>query len=177
MRVERRDYILIPVVTELERQVQQYIAEELHTVRGTLEHRFPVRKILDMQFSNMPTGEEFRDPSFREDPIRSSWWIENHDRIIFRYQTNPRANYRWVSRGLEEDFEVRERAFGVTVEPAWTHCSITITTNVEMDPNKRPVSFTETFAWEDDRLIVSTISAVNFKDRHLIEGMAHVVNR
>lgn len=177
MRVERRDYILIPVVTELERQVQQYIAEELHTVRGTLEQRFPARKILDMQFSNMPTGEEFRDPSFREDPIRSSWWIEKCDRIILRCQVNPRANYRWVSRGQEEDFLVQGMAFGVTVEPAWTHCSITLTTNVEMDPGKRPVSFTETFAWEDDRLIVSTIEAVNYEDRHLIEGLTNVVNR
>lgn len=116
-----------------------------------LRSDFPFRKIVDLMFGSMPSGEEFRAPGFLEDP--TLFTLLRDDVQFFHVMLNPRAGmYRWVAAYGEEIELDKSSILRMTIEPAYHNTTLTMIYDVERDRTRRPRCFSESFHWLNGKL-------------------------
>lgn len=133
---------------------------------GLLNSALKYRRIKDIIFSSMPTGDEIKSPSFREEPV-SFTAFRNNDAVM-AFTINPRATFRWFSAPYCE-IEIRDGdILRIEVEQSYAYTTINIISNIEPDVNKRPKIFNECFRWKNGIPQLDSTAALDLRDSSLL---------
>jgi hypothetical protein len=122
------------------------------------------RRIHDLCFSSMPTGEELKASSWKEDPVRYTFYRDEAE--IFVITLNPRAAFRWVAAPDSEIIIPERSVLRMLVEPCNTYTTLSIGSNTcrtgSRDAWKR--YYVESFRWKDSILEVEKATPTYLDD-------------
>lgn len=120
------------------------------------------RKISDLLFSCMPTGQQLRSPDWQEDPV--IFTFSRGNATVMQVQLNPRATYRWVAAQYSEILLPRREFLKLEIEPCHTSCVLTIISNTEMKPEHiAPAKMiSDTFRWRDGELVEEATNYLSY---------------
>jgi hypothetical protein len=139
-----------------------------HVAFGNLEPALKYRRIVDLCYSCMPTGEEIRH--VLEEPVRYTL-LRDEDPVLVMTM-NMRASGRWVaSIGGEIEFP-EHTTMRLIVEPCHTWMTLTIGSNIEKNPVKLPVIFYEMFRWRNGAFEIDHTAATQYAhERELLKRL------
>jgi hypothetical protein len=185
MMVSRRTFLLgasaAIAATSASVKVAGKLMRAPHVAHGFLDPRLKFRRIGEIAFSCMPTAEEIAAQGFKEEPLQFTFF--RNDEALYHNMSNPRANWRWVVMPGQGIVAREGDLLRFEVEPAWTHCSFFMASDIEERPDYvydahgrlvpvRRRFFAESFQWKDGEVVLSSIAAMDLQDQHVLETTA-----
>lgn len=157
----RRAFLFGTAATIAAAAIPTLVAKALpiENVVGILRPCLKRRKVLDLLFSS--AGDPPRDETV-------NFTFYRNETAAINVQMNARASFRWVAAPKCEIVTMENDIFKMVVDNCQTNTSLTVISNIDLDHHDGRM-FSETYRWEDNKLILSDIIALDPKDSHLLE--------